>query len=82
DGAAVLEETYYSVGGGFIRRDGEEARVTTAEQPFPFRDAEELMALCDENGMTIAEIARANETVLRSEEEVAAGLDAIWDAMS
>ncbi|UNK70317.1 L-serine ammonia-lyase, iron-sulfur-dependent, subunit alpha [Microbacterium sp. H1-D42] len=81
-GAAVLEETYYSVGGGFIRRDGEEARVTTAEQPFPFRDAEELMALCDENGMTIAEIARANETALRSEEEVAAGLDAIWDAMS
>ncbi|MEJ1088073.1 L-serine ammonia-lyase, iron-sulfur-dependent, subunit alpha [Microbacterium sp. Mu-80] len=81
-GAALLEETYYSVGGGFIRRDGEEARVTVAEQPFPFRDAEELMALCDENGLSIAEIARANETVLRSEEDVAAGLDAIWDAMA
>ena len=82
DGAPVLEETYYSVGGGFIRRDGEEPRVAVAEQPFPFRDAEELMALCDENGMSIAEIARANEMALRSEEEVAAGLDAIWDAMA
>ncbi|MGF2949014.1 L-serine ammonia-lyase, iron-sulfur-dependent, subunit alpha [Microbacterium alcoholitolerans] len=82
DGAAVLDETYYSIGGGFIRRDGEPPRVAAAEQPFPFRDAEELMALCDEHGMSIAEIARANEMALRSEEEVAAGLDAIWDAMS
>ncbi|MBN8205173.1 L-serine ammonia-lyase, iron-sulfur-dependent, subunit alpha [Microbacterium esteraromaticum] len=81
EGATVLEQTYYSVGGGFIRRDGEQPRVTTAEQPYPFRDAEELMALCDETGMSIAEIARANETALRSEEDVAAGLDAIWDAM-
>ncbi|WP_231868232.1 L-serine ammonia-lyase, iron-sulfur-dependent, subunit alpha, partial [Microbacterium sp. CH1] len=30
----------------------------------------------------IAEVARRNETALRSEEEVAAGLDAIWDAMA
>ncbi|SJN36372.1 L-serine dehydratase [Microbacterium esteraromaticum] len=81
DGSAVLEETYYSVGGGFIRRDGEEARVTSAEQPYPYSNAAELLELCDENGLTIAEVARANEMAYRSEEDVAAGLDAIWDAM-
>lgn len=82
DGATVLEQTYYSVGGGFIRREGEPARVAAAEQPFPYTDAASLLALCDEHGLSIAEIARMNEMATRSEEEVAAGLDAIWDAMS
>jgi len=82
EGAPVLEQTYYSIGGGFIRRDGEEARVAAAPQPYPYDTAEELLALCDETGMSIAEIARGNEMAVRSEEQVAAGLDAIWDAMA
>jgi L-serine dehydratase len=82
DGAVVAEDTYYSIGGGFIRRDGEEARITTAGFPYPYADAASLLALCDESGLSIAEVARLNESALRSEEEVAAGLDAIWDAMS
>ncbi|MDT0156192.1 L-serine ammonia-lyase, iron-sulfur-dependent, subunit alpha [Microbacterium sp. ARD32] len=81
DGAVVAEQTYYSIGGGFIRRDGEQARVTAAEQPYPYTDAASLLAQCDEHGLSIAELARMNETASRSEEEVAAGLDAIWDAM-
>ncbi len=52
--------------------------------PFPsaFSNAAELIALCDEHGFTIAEVARRNEEALRSEDDIAAGLDAIWDAMS
>ena len=38
--------------------------------------------LCDERGITIAEAARINEEALRTDEEIAAGLDAIWDAMA
>ncbi|PRB09591.1 L-serine ammonia-lyase [Microbacterium sp. MYb72] len=82
DGGTVAEETYYSIGGGFIRRDGEEAKLSTAALPYSYADAASLLALCDENGLTIAELARLNETAMRSEEEVAAGLDAIWDAMA
>lgn len=82
DGAALAEETYYSTGGGFIRRDGEAVRVAAHPFPLAFDTAEELLALCDERGLTIAEAARINEEALRSEAEVAAGLDAIWDAMS
>ncbi|MDR6866598.1 L-serine dehydratase [Microbacterium resistens] len=81
-GDVVTEETYYSVGGGFIRRDGEETKLGGHEHPFSYRDAATLLELCDEHGLTIAELARRNETAVRSEEEVAAGLDAIWDAMS
>lgn len=82
DDELIAEETYYSVGGGFIRRDGEDAAVAAASFPLAYDSAEQLLALCDERGWTIAEVARHNEQALRTEEEVAAGLDAIWDAMA
>lgn len=82
DEGLVLRETYYSVGGGFIRREGEPERVTAAPVPVPYASADELLAQCDERGITIAEAARLNEQALRSEAEIAAGLDAIWDAMA
>ncbi len=81
-GITVAEETYYSIGGGFIRREGEAPQVATTPFPLQYDSADELLALCDERGITIAEAARLNEQALRSEAEVAAGLDAIWDAMS
>ena len=86
-GAVLLEETYYSIGGGFIRRESDvvasDARPRAVDGfPFRFSNAAELIALCDEHGLTIAEVARRNEEALRSEDEIAAGLDAIWDAMS
>ena len=82
DGTTVLSETYYSVGGGFIRRDGEPPRVAAQPYPLQFDTAEQLLALCDERGLTIAEAARLNEAAVRSDQEIAIGLDAIWDAMS
>jgi L-serine dehydratase len=81
-GEIVREDTYYSIGGGFIRREGEEQRVASNSFPYSFRDAAGLLALGDEHGLTIAEIAKRNEEALRSEADVAAGLDAIWDAMA
>ncbi|MDP3952448.1 L-serine ammonia-lyase, iron-sulfur-dependent, subunit alpha [Microbacterium sp.] len=82
EGQALAEETYYSVGGGFIRREGEDAQVSAGVLPFGYSDAASLLALCDEHGLSIADVARHNELALRSEDEVAAGLDAIWDAMA
>lgn len=48
----------------------------------PFASADELLALCESTGMTIAQVAWENECSLRPAEEVTAGLDAIWQAMS
>ncbi|MEQ6899150.1 L-serine ammonia-lyase, iron-sulfur-dependent, subunit alpha [Microbacterium sp. KR10-403] len=81
-GEQLAEETYYSIGGGFIRREGDAAAAASRTFPFSFDTATDLLALCDEHDLTIAEVARINEQALRSEEEVAAGLDAIWDAMA
>ncbi|MFJ6653767.1 L-serine ammonia-lyase, iron-sulfur-dependent, subunit alpha [Microbacterium sp. NPDC091313] len=82
DGAVLAEETYYSVGGGFIRRDGEPPRLAPRVFPFDFDDAAGLLALCDDEGITIAEAARRNEEALQGDAEIAAGLDRIWDAMA
>lgn len=81
-GGELASDTYYSIGGGFIRREGEPARVSATGFPLDFASADELIALCDEHGLTIAEAARINEEALRPEADVAAGLDAIWDAMA
>lgn len=78
----VAEHTYYSVGGGFIRREGQSESLGTKAFPFAYRDAQTLLERCDEEGLSIAELARRNEESLRSEGDVAAGLDAIWNAMA
>ena len=78
----LTAETYYSIGGGFIRREGQQAQVSKHPFPLQFDSAAELLELCDEQGLTIAEAARRNEEALRSEQEVAEGLDRIWDAMA
>ena len=82
DAAPLVSEIYYSVGGGFIRRDGEPPRVSAHAFPLGFSDAASLLEVCDERGITIAEAARINEEALRSDTEIAAGLDRIWDAMA
>ncbi len=48
---------------------------------YPFNSADELTALCDQHGLSIAEIIIANENTLRPEKETRAALDSIWEAM-
>ena len=80
-GAELFSDVYYSIGGGFIRREGEEGAVDSRSFPLPFATADGLLALCAEHGLTIAEIARKNEESRRTPQEVDAGIDAIWTAM-
>ncbi|MBC7518313.1 MAG: L-serine ammonia-lyase [Microbacteriaceae bacterium] len=82
----LLDAIYYSVGGGFIERDGSPTETPAHAQghtpsPFPYRSAVELLDFCAETGLDIAGIAFANETATASAEEVNARLDSIWAAM-
>ncbi|PTL74408.1 L-serine ammonia-lyase [Rathayibacter caricis DSM 15933] len=77
------EETYYSIGGGFIRRAGERADLAAlAAHPHPFVSGSDLLAICERTGSGIAGIAAANEAALHPDLDVDARLDAIWDAMA
>lgn len=83
DDATLDEVVCYSVGGGFVETEEESAvaGVASAAVPYPFESAADLLAICAETGLTIAQVQMENERALRSEVEIHAGLDAIREAM-
>ncbi|MDF1790283.1 MAG: L-serine ammonia-lyase [Thalassobaculaceae bacterium] len=92
EGEAILRETYYSVGGGFVVTAAElEAQQAGAPDdfgrekaalgyPFPFGSAAEMLAMGAAAGCSIAAMKRANETVALGD-GLDAALDRILDAM-
>ncbi len=79
----LLEQEYYSVGGGFIEWKGYEPPTKNAPK-YPFRTMKELRAHADSNKITIAKVMLANEMSIagRSEAEVYAFVDKIINAMT
>jgi L-serine dehydratase len=88
-GGERLSKIYYSVGGGFVVSDDVAAdgdaqkRIApdTTILPHPFHTGEELLALTEREGASIAQIVRANERHWRSDREIDAGLLEIWRVM-
>jgi len=78
----LLEQEYYSVGGGFIEWKGYSPPKKNAPK-YPFRLMKELRAHADTNKISIAKVILANEMSIagRSEEEVYAFIDKIINAM-
>jgi L-serine dehydratase len=79
---ALLEQEYYSVGGGFIEWKGYTPPKKNPPK-YPFSTMKELRAHADNNKITIAKVMLANEMSItgRSEEEVYAFIDKIINAM-
>jgi len=84
-GEVVATRDYYSVGGGFVVNQDEAAEdrivADTTPLPYPFNSGAELLAQCEQSGLTIAQLMFANEQVWRSADEIRAGLREIWRAM-
>ena len=78
----LLEQEYYSVGGGFIEWKGYTPPKKNPPK-YPFATMKELRAHADNNKMTIAKVMLANEMSIsgRSEAEVNAFIDKIINAM-
>lgn len=87
DGNVLHTATFFSVGGGFIVREGEEDAAqqeleeSKKELPLPFRTAAELLEHCRETGLGISDVMRVNEEDSRTPEEIRAGLLHIWSVM-
>ena len=89
DAAPLDERCYYSVGGGFvvseqIAADGSRHQAIapdTSVLPLPFHSADQLMALCHQQGLSIAGLMRRNEQHWRSDAHISAGLLHIWQVM-
>lgn len=82
-GQSVSDETWFSIGGGFIERQGEEEnnRSPSSEAGFTFHTASELLELCHVHQCAIADIALANECTRRSEPETMEAIDRIIRVM-
>ncbi len=77
-----VAETYYSIGGGFVKKEGEdELSEQIISIPFPINHAEDLLHWCRKTGMSISEIVMENEYCWRSESATKIGLLKIWDVM-
>jgi L-serine dehydratase len=86
-GEVLHTATFFSVGGGFIVREGEEDAAqqeldeSKKDLPLPFRTAAELLEHCRSQGLSIADIMLVNERASRSEEDIRQGLLHIHSVM-
>ncbi|MBK8192814.1 MAG: L-serine ammonia-lyase [Lewinellaceae bacterium] len=76
-----LSQTYYSVGGGFVVKEGEENLESDTQLPFPIDRGAELRAWCIQENQSISEIVFRNELTWRSEERIRTDLMHIWSVM-
>ena len=77
-----IAETYYSVGGGFVHKEGEQlSGDSEVILPFPINDANDLLHWCMKTGMNIYEVVLENENAWRNEDKTRAGLLNIWEVM-
>ena len=81
----LAQETWYSIGGGFVvqeEREGAKCKKEIKKTfPFPINKAAELLAYAKTENKTISEIVYENEKSMRSEKEIAHELQRIWDTM-
>ncbi|WP_145544069.1 L-serine ammonia-lyase [Yersinia frederiksenii] len=79
----VLSKTYYSIGGGFIVDEEHfgKAAVNTVNVPYPFNSAAEILANCEQTGMSISGMVMQNELAMHSKEEIESYFTAIWQTM-
>ena len=87
-GDVILQETYYSIGGGFVLTAAEQAEAggkkakARADVPYPFETAQEMLDMAAASGLTIAAMKRANELKFRTATELDQGMARIWEVMN
>src|SRR6185437_541746 len=81
-GGEISNSVYYSIGGGFVVREGQsENESGRAPAPYLFQSGEELLKIGEKTGLRIHEIMLADERTWRSDEEIRAGIRRIWQVM-
>ena len=85
-GDVILQETYYSVGGGFVLTEAELAQGKDTDDgapiPYPFKSASEMLRMCETTGKSIAELKRANEISRGGAHQLNQGVTRLWSVMN
>jgi len=78
----AISGTYYSIGGGFVIKEGEQDQSKTeVDLPFPIDTAGDLLHWCMKTGLKISEVVMENELAWRSEADTRAGVLNIFKVM-
>lgn len=86
-GKELLNREYFSVGGGFVAEAHELqapeqlSPAPALEVPYPFTSCAALLALCHAHRLSISQLVMQNELSHRSQSEIEAGIDELWQAM-
>ena len=79
---ASIAETFFSVGGGFVKKEGEDDRLNLNVQlPFPINTADDLLHWCRKTGLAIHEVVMENENAWRNDKQTKEGVLNIWRVM-
>jgi L-serine dehydratase len=85
-GDVTLQETYYSVGGGFVLTEAELEQGgdtdTGPPVPFPFHSAREMLDMAAQSGKSIAQMKFANEVSRGGHTQIKQGLTRLWEVMN
>ena len=88
-GVCLLEQIYYSIGGGFVL-DSSEIQISEQEKPeikaldivpHPFQNASQMLSMSRTSGLSIASMKRANEQAVHPDVPLSAGISSLWRAM-
>ena len=85
DGNVIVEETYYSIGGGFIATADELKNGTqtqAVEVPFPFKNADEMLRKAEDSGMSLGGMILKNEAAFQDDDVISEKADQIWRVMT
>ncbi|MFC3110012.1 L-serine ammonia-lyase [Undibacterium arcticum] len=85
-GALLLQRDYFSIGGGAVMDEAEiAAHASSSGQahagPCPFASAQDLLAWCERENCSIADIVWKNELTYQDAESTRARLMAVWQVM-
>lgn len=82
DDGREIAETYYSIGGGFVIKEGEENEPSAMlSLPYPIEKADDLLNACLKTGLDIPGVVMLNEATWRGDAETKEGVLRIWDVM-
>ncbi|MEJ6735709.1 MAG: L-serine ammonia-lyase [Flavobacteriales bacterium] len=79
---STIEETYYSIGGGFVTQEGEEiVNHDAVKFPFPIASEKDLLKHMKAQDLGVYDVVYKNELALNSAKEIDDRVNELWNAM-
>lgn len=78
----TIAKVYFSIGGGFVLGEHESPSASSGPKlPYPCSSAADLLAHCQRDDLSIAQMVRANERAWRDDADIDQILKQLWQVM-